>query len=292
MILSRTTLAREANEKAAELRDELEIASNAPLCVFDVCARLDLPVRVQFVDISMEGLYVRSKRPLIQVSALRPLPRRVTNCAHELGHHAFGHGSTIDELQEEHAENPVFNPNEFLANAFAGFFLMPLLAVRRAFTLRGWRPETATAEQCFVVACSLGVGQETLIQHMAYGLRIISAAQAQTLLRTRLPAIRRGLLGNHAAERLLVVDRHHAMPTADTEVGTHVLLPAGTEAEFDGLSLLTDLPAGRLFLAQRPGLVRAFDPSGAWAVVIRISRYQYVGWSQNRHLELEEGDDE
>ncbi len=231
MILSRTTLAREANEKAVELRDELGIASNAPLCVFDVCARLDPPVRVQFVDISMEGLYVRSKRPLIQVSALRPLSRRVTNCAHELGHHAFGHGSTIDELQEEHAENPVFNPNEFLANAFAGFFLMPLLAVRRAFTLRGWRPETATAEQCFVVACSLGVGQETLIQHMAYGLRIISAAQAQALLRTRLPAIRRGLLGDQPAERLLVVDRNHALSTADTEVGTHVLLPAGTEAE-------------------------------------------------------------
>jgi Zn-dependent peptidase ImmA (M78 family) len=292
MILARTTLAREANEKAAEVRDELGIAYNAPLCVFDACARLDPPVRVQFVDISMEGLYVRSKRPLIQVSALRPLPRRVTNCAHELGHHVFGHGSTIDELQEESAANSALNPNEFLANAFAGFFLMPLLAVRRAFTLRGWRPETATAEQCFVVACSLGVGQETLIQHMAFGLRIISATQAQALLRTRLPAIRRGLLGEHAAERLLVIDRHHAMPTADTEVGTHVLLPAGTEAEFDGLAPVAELPAGRLFLARRPGPVRVYDPSGAWAVVIRVARYQYVGWSQNRHLELEEGDDE
>jgi Zn-dependent peptidase ImmA (M78 family) len=292
MILARTTLAREANEKAAEVRDELGIAYNAPLCVFDVCARLDPPVRLQFVDISMEGLYVRSKRPLIQVSALRPLPRRVTNCAHELGHHVLGHGSTIDELQEERAANPALTPNEFLANAFAGFFLMPLLAVRRAFTLRGWRPETATAEQCFVVACSLGVGRETLIQHMAFGLRLISPTQAQALLRTRLPAIRRGLLDEHAAERLLVIDRHHALPTADTEVGTHVLLPAGTEAEFDGLAPVADLPAGRLFLARRPGPVRAYDPSGTWAVVVRVARYQYVGWSQNRHLELEEGDDE
>lgn len=292
MILSRTTLAREANEKAVEVRDELGIAYNMPLCVFDVCDKLDPMVRVQFMDISMEGLYVRSKRPLIQVSALRPLPRRVFNCAHELGHHVFGHGSTIDELQEENVGKRIFNPKEFLVNAFAGFFLMPLLAVRRAFTIRGWRPETATAEQCFVVACSLGVGQETLIQHMAYGLRVISGTQAQSLLRTRLPGIRRGLLGEHSAERLLVIDRHHAMPTVDTEVGTHVLLPVGTEAEFDGLTPVADLLAGRLFLARRPGPIRVYDPPGAWAVMIRISRYQYVGWSQNRHLELEEGDDE
>jgi Zn-dependent peptidase ImmA (M78 family) len=292
MILSRTTLAREANEKTAELRDELGIASNKPLCVFDLCENLTPMVRVQFMYISMEGLYVRSKRPLIQVSALRPLPRRVFNCAHELGHHVFGHGSTIDELQEENALKPIFNPNEFLANAFAGFFLMPLLAVRRAFTIRGWRPEIATPEQCFVVACSLGVGQETLIQHMAHGLRVISGIQAKTLLRTRLPAVRRALLGGNAAERLLVIDKHHAMPTADTEVGTRVLLPGGTEAEFDGLAFVADLPTGRLFVARRPGPIRVYDPAGSWAVMIRISRYQYVGWSQNRHLELEEGDDE
>ena len=292
MILSRTSLAREANEKAAELRDELGIAFNAPLCVFDVCERLDPKVRVQFKDISMEGLYIRSKRPLIWVSALRPLVRRVYDCAHELGHHVFGHGSTIDELQEDGRRKPAFDPNEFLVNAFAGFFLMPPLAVRRAFTLRGWRPETAAPEQCFVVACSLGVGQETLIQHMVYGLRILPAARAQALLRTKLPAVRRGLLGEHTTERLLVIDRHHALSTADTEVGTHLLLPPWTEAEFDEIAFVADLPGGRLFLARRPGPTRVYDPSGSWAVVVRVSKYQYVGWSQNRHLQLEEGDDE
>src|SRR5438874_13211824 len=106
----------------------------------------------------MEGTYLKSDPPRILISALRPLFRRVFNCAHELGHHVFGHGSTIDELQEDGQEKPAFEPNEFLVNAFAGFLLMPPLAVRRAFTLRGWRPETATPEQCFIVACSLGVG--------------------------------------------------------------------------------------------------------------------------------------
>ena len=42
------------------------------------------------------------------------------------------------------------------------------LAVRRAFTLRGWRPETATPEQCFVVACSLGANRQHIVSPGGY----------------------------------------------------------------------------------------------------------------------------
>src|SRR5262245_25646937 len=123
---------------ALEVRERAGIDFGTPLNVFDLCDRLSPKVRVLFVDYSMEGCYLRSDRPLIQVSALRPMSRRVFNCAHELGHHVFGHGSTIDELQEEDCGNPHTNPNEFLVNAFAGFLLMPKLGVRRAFTTRKW----------------------------------------------------------------------------------------------------------------------------------------------------------
>ena len=37
------------------------------------------------------------------------------NCAHELGHHVFGHGSSIDELREE-SKASVKNPKEFLVD--------------------------------------------------------------------------------------------------------------------------------------------------------------------------------
>ena len=114
MIMTRKNLAREALDQALEVREDAEIAFNVPLCVYGLCDRLG--IRVQFVDINMEGVYLRSKRPLIQISSLRPLGRRVFTCGHELGHHVFGHGSTLDELQEEQQAIGNSNPKEFLVN--------------------------------------------------------------------------------------------------------------------------------------------------------------------------------
>jgi hypothetical protein len=140
------------------------------------------------------------------------------------------------------------------------------------------------------MACAFGVGYETLVSHLAYSLKLIGADRAEQLLRVKLPAIRRTLLGHDESDRLVAIDEHHLLPTADAEVGTHVLLPPGSEPERANLEFIADLPSGRLFLAVRPGLVRVEARGGAWAVVVRLSRHQYVGWSQYRHLE--EADDE
>jgi hypothetical protein len=43
------------------------------------------------------------------------MPRRAYDCAHELGHHVFGHGSSIDELREDAKAQPWEDPKEFLA---------------------------------------------------------------------------------------------------------------------------------------------------------------------------------
>ena len=100
MIVQRVPLAREALEKALEMREQCGFEFGTPVNVFDLCDYVKPKVRLLFVDYSMEGCYLRSDRPLIQVSALRPLARRVFNCAHELGHHVFGHGSTIDQSKK------------------------------------------------------------------------------------------------------------------------------------------------------------------------------------------------
>ena len=118
-----------------------------------------------------------------------------------------------------------FDPDEFLVDAFAGYLLMPRLAVTNAFRLRGWRAEDAVPEHFFVVACSLGVGYETLVSHSFFSLKLISEADYRELVKVGLPAIRRQMLGQQAPDRLLVIDVHHTLPTADTEVGTTVLLP-------------------------------------------------------------------
>jgi Zn-dependent peptidase ImmA (M78 family) len=288
MIVTRKNLAREALDRALEVREEAKIAFNVALCVYGLCDRLG--VRVQFVDINMEGLYQVSKRPLILLSSFRPLGRRVFNCGHELGHHLFGHGSTLDELQEEHQATSNSNPKEFLVNTFAGFLLMPPNAVRRAFADRKWNAAQATPEQCFRIACGFGIGYETLVSHLAHSLRMISVERASQLRRVKLPTIRRTMLGHDKAGRLVAIDEHHLLPTVDVEVGTHVLLPRGSNPEQAALEFVVDLPSGRLFKALRPGLVRVEAHGGEWAILVRISRYQYVGWSQYRHLEEIDGE--
>jgi len=285
-------LAREALDKSLEVREEAGIPFGTPLNVYDLCELLTPRVRVRFADYSMEGCYCRSDRPLIEVSALRPLGRRVFNTAHELGHHELGHaGMRLDEHLEEGKAAPDSDPDEFAANAFAGFLLMPKIGVRQAFNIRGWSIAAPEPEQAFVVACHFGVGYETLVNHLAYGLREIGTALAERLKKVHLPAIRLAVLGSKGTDRLWVADRHYRMPTLDTEVGTTLLLPLASQPEFSNIIHAGDLPTGRVFNAVRPGMTRV-EAADGWAVTVRVARYQYSGWSTNRHLEPEDGDDE
>lgn len=292
MIVEYADIAREALDKSLELREEVGIPFGMPLNVYDVCELLTPRVRVRFADYSMEGCYCRSNRPLIEVSALRPLGRRVFNTAHELGHHQLGHqGMRLDEQLEDGMADANSDPDEYAANAFAGFLLMPKIGVRQAFNVRGWSISNPEPEQAFVVACHFGVGYLTLVNHLAFGLREIRTTFAERLKKVRLPAIRLAVLGAKGTDRLWVADRHYRMPTIDTEVGTTLLLPKGSEPEFTNIIPMIDLPAGRVFKAVRSGITRV-EADDDWAANVRIARYQYSGWSTNRHLEPEEGDDE
>jgi Zn-dependent peptidase ImmA (M78 family) len=281
-------LAQLANEKAAEIRDLASLDFRSPINVYDLCDAMR--VQVRFVDIaSMEGLlYIGRGRTTIALSALRPPSRKVYTCAHELGHHVFGHGATIDQTTDR-IGNGAFEPNEFLADAFAGYLLMPQRAVTRAFVTRGWTHLAPTPDQVFVVGCSFGVGYETLVTHMTHGLRFLSRAQATQLRRSTLPAIRSSILGYPSKSPLVVADRQYSMDTLDVEQGTLLLLPGRATPESSTLQLEAIMPTGALFRATRPGLSQVRVPNSDWAVNVRVSRFQYVGLSQFRHLE--EADD-
>src|SRR3546814_1820714 len=100
----------------------------SPICIYRVCEAHDVTVR--FNDINMEGMYDRTTKPRIHISALRPLARRAFTCAHELGNHVFGHGSTIDELRDDHLKNSSRPPEEILADSFAAFILIDRKSTR------------------------------------------------------------------------------------------------------------------------------------------------------------------
>lgn len=278
------TLAQKAMCKSIDVRRQTGFDLISPICIYGLCDQLNVAVR--FVEISsMEGMYCKEEKPVILLSGLRPFPRRTFTCAHELGHHIFGHGLRVDELIEDSEKFKAFNPDEFLVNSFAGFLLMPILGVRKAFVDRGWNVACATPIQIFTIACYFGVGYETLINHMTYALKMLDRTQASSLIKVKPKTIRQQILGYPSAYPLIIADEHWSVPTIDAEVGSQLLLPPTAEPTNQKISLQAEHSNGRIFLVNRPGMVRVYCRDTNWAVFVRISRHQFVGLSQYRHLE-------
>ncbi len=282
---SRQELVIQAAKAALSLRRQLGIAPEAPAPVYDMAEKLGLEVR--FVDVpSLEGVYVRHSRPLIMISSHRPAGRQALTCGHEVGHHLFGHGSTIDQVIEE-ADARRFDPAEFLANAFASLLLMPRAAVARAFTDRGYALRDPTADQVLIVAGYLGAGYSSLITHMEVTLRQLLTAKARPLAAHTPKQIRANLLvahGLHAANGplgdLFVADEHWVSRAIDVQAGDHVLVPPGSVFE-GACAVLT----GRLLVARAPGIGRLVNEPLAWSSFVRVSRRNYVGLAAYRHME-------
>jgi Zn-dependent peptidase ImmA (M78 family) len=264
-------------------RTKASIDLKTPICIYGLCEAHGVTVR--FNDINMEGMYDRAPKPRIHVSALRPLARRAFTCAHELGHHVFGHGSTIDELRDDEMLGSYSQPNEVLANAFAAFVLMPTLGLREAFTRRSLDPNTASALDIYAIACNFGVGQATLTNHLAFGIRMITPVQQASLAKSTPKSIRGELLGANVPEPLIVADQYWNSPTLDAEAGTLLLVPAGVVADTAILMPERDLASGRLFRAVKPGITRLAIPGTSWATYVRVAPREYVGLARYRHLE-------
>lgn len=291
LLIDRRTLAHEAMVASINVRQTTNLGQVNPVCPYDVSTLLG--VKVQFHEFSsMEGMYQRGRPPRIHVSALRPLPRKVYTCAHELGHHVFGHGSTVDELKQDDARSAPDSPNEILAEAFAAFLLMPTLGLRNAFNRRGWTLTSATPLQIFAIACEFGVGYSTLLTHLTYGIRELSQGREKILQRSSPKSIRAEVLGEITQTPLLFIDEHSKARTLDAEVGMRLLLPAGCQLAGDIAVFERNLPCGSLFRCTKPGISRATHPGSEWAAFVRVAREKYVGFAQYRHLEMEDDDEE
>lgn len=276
-------LATKGIQAALQVRQMLGVNLHSPICIYDACDKLGVQVRFAEIN-SMEGMYYQGPPPRILIGARRPLPRRNFTCGHELGHHIFGHGSTIDQLQEETASE-TWQPDEFLVNAFSAAILMPHVGLKRAFNVRSITPEAASAEAIFSISCNFGIGYETLINHLAYGVQLISRDRAKLLSKHSPKDIRGTILGKEVQEPLVVVDQHWTAPTVDLEVGTFLLVPGSLSADGPVLRHCHSLGGTELFQATAPGLGRLIDKSSGDSRFVRVSRFQFAGLSKFRHLE-------
>jgi hypothetical protein len=173
-------LAERATAAALRLRVQKGRGLHSAICPFDLALDMGLEVRFERIP-SLEGIYRAGAVPLVLLSSLRPAGRRAYNCAHEIGHHVFGHGTRVDELLDRKRDG--FDPEEYLADRFASALLMPQAALLRAFAVRGWRVSSATETQMLAIAGYFGVGYTTLIGYLEKTLGVLADDRASELRR-------------------------------------------------------------------------------------------------------------
>ncbi|MBN9689741.1 MAG: ImmA/IrrE family metallo-endopeptidase [Verrucomicrobia bacterium] len=270
---------REALRGALELRRRLGIPRERPLNVLDAADRLGL--RVQLADIATcEGMFSADSK-VILLNHRRPAGRRAFTCGHELGHWHFGHGASCDMLEFDRPDQE--KPEERLVNGFAGFFLMPKRAVEEALARRGWRPESLTPDQTYIVAGQMGVGYLTLILHLCWSLQMISRLQADELALRSPRSLREQLAGPDVGPNLIVADEAWDELPIDLEVGDYTLLPKDAEPSGSQLQPIRGHRGMILFRAARPGISNV--RTSTWTRFVRVSRREFTGWAKYRHFQ-------
>ena len=271
---------------AVEVRYGLDLADEDPVCVYELAADLGVNVRFQGGN-SFGGMYDNQSKTVL-VPARHPPGRQAFTCAHELGHWYFGHGSRIDEVEEEGSRLADRDlPEERLVNAFAAHLLMPLRAVKAAFRRRGWDPARSTPLQVYTVASQLGIGYSTLVYHLRSALCLIGSPHAEALLKTSPKKLRAELLGSDlpTTAHLVIADALWSRVAVDLRVGDVAILPAGVSLAGKSAALCGETGQGALVTALRPGLTQAQTPGAGWSAFLRVSRHGYVGLSKYRFLE-------
>lgn len=283
MTPERRRLALRATSLALRIRQKAGIPPDQPCCVYDLAA--ELGVEVRFAELpSAEGVYSPGK-PVIIVSSLRPPGRQAFTCAHEMGHHAYGHGEQFEELVEDRTKNRRSDPKEFEADCFASALLIPKTGLLKGMAARGWNPKEISAEQVYALASWLGVGYATLLGNMDWGMGFLTKEQVDDLARIKPPQIRKLILGRECKEHLVVVDRFWTGRAVDAQVEDLIMLPSASVVEGKVVERIDAHRHGCLVRAVTPGVGRATLPDAGWAQYIRVSRKQFAGLARFRHLE-------
>ena len=275
------TLSLEAARAALETRQKHGKQPWEALDVIDLAEAAGL--EVLFVPLgSLEGMYYSGETPTILLPSDRPPGRQAFSCAHELGHHVFGHGSRLDAFI---AEDPTDQATEaeWLANMFAAFLMMPMTAVSRGFRERGWEPGVASPVEILQVAQWLGVGYSTLVNQMALSLGFLPRARYDVLKKLRPIDLCTDLLKSDIKGAVTIVSSGWSDRAIDLQTGSVVALPPCTSIEGDVLECRLSTSRFLLSEATTPGRGRVLFQSGK-AAFVRVARAKYQGRARFRFL--------
>lgn len=275
-----------AIKSAAKTRLELGFNMFQPINIYDICEAINLTVR--FININMEGLYIKSdgvKSSTILLSNERPISRRVFTCTHEFGHHIFGHGSKIDSLDYSNKYTIEQDKEELLVNAFAGSFLMPVAGIQVAMRKRNWNPNNLTPLNFYLLSSYFGVGYQTMIYHCRAN-NIIYFNKAKKLLKeTPAKIFRENFSDNLKNTHYKYFDAHCNLSVVDLEVSNYLILPESHLVNSDYLIIVKKVGSNIIYQAIKRGISKVVFSDQNSNFSIRIENENYVGLSENRHLE-------
>jgi Zn-dependent peptidase ImmA (M78 family) len=273
-----------ASELALKTRMALGYDQKSTICVYDAVEKHGIELRFDN-NPGLEGVYYKTTTPKIIIGSHRPVGRKAFTCAHELGHHVFDHGTKIDEVKPDAFNIHPNETEEFLADCFASFFLMPKRVISRAFSVRGWSPIDCSATEYFTIAGWCGVSYEAVINHIFLTLKMIPYSKAEELKRAKPKDIRALIMGTETKEDVFLVDLHWSERAIDIQVGDLVVLPFSTKFEGNCVEYIESGKRGTIYKGIKPGIGKFFAPDKNWSSFVRVSRRNFVGRSLFRHLE-------
>lgn len=286
--MTRPELATKAITEALRVRLRAGVQLIDPASPVDIAEKLGVQVWFRRLP-SAEGFMLRAGHPVILLSALRHNGRISFTCAHELGHFWLGHSAHIDGL----SDGPMLSEDdddEFQANQFAAYLLMPKSTVQRGFHQRGKAPETASPWTVLAVAHWLGVGYSALVHHLDWNLRLITRGRADELLRERPGEIVAAIVpARPPGTSSFVVDKAWRSRAVDLEVGDLAILDQPVAIAGDAVVGRESLGGKFIVEAVRPGIAH-LDADDGWAAYVRVRRHRFEGRATFRHMA--ETDDE
>lgn len=278
-----------AIRKASEIRMKLGYSLYEPINIYDVCSKLEIDV--QFVDINMEGFYVNNKimdntdYPKILISRLRPFPRRVFTCGHELGHHIFNHGLKLDILTDENDTSNHKSNDEILVDAFSAHLIMPVACVQSEFKKRKLDFSLATETDYYIVSSLLGVGYQTLIMHCKVN-RLINEYKYLELSKHTPSKIFKKHFGNVEEKAYFkIIDFKTSNLPIDLEVSNYLVIPSDFEVDTNYFEKVKNTELGTLYLAKKSGISSIYSNTSEKSCFARIQPQNYIGFAEYRHLE-------
>ena len=252
--------------------------------IFDLAEKLGVEVKFRS-ETSLEGMYFKNEK-VILVSSHRPLGRQAFTCAHELGHHVFDHGTSVDDVIDGDFSGS--KPDEELeADLFAAHLLMPLKGVKKAFKVRNWDVKELKTHQAYSMASLFGVTYNAFVTHLCFNLSLITKSTYERLTTVTPKSIKSSLLGFEHAGELAIIDRFWNGRPIDLMHGQYAIFTKSVQtSNLENVDIISE--TSRYFVVKATKQMSSETNIQNKPVCVRVSGTEdapYVGRNAFRYLE-------